>query len=105
MCDEVTIEIRNTLVKIEQRLIATESPWFTITESCAYLKCGSSHVHHLMKVGKLKYTRLSDGKSRGRVLIHRKWLLAAALGYGRKLDLNQRIELQNLEEDLGVGNH
>ena len=97
MCDQVTKEIRTALEKIEQRFMSIQSPWFTVKEACEYLRCGQSHVYQLMKAGKLKYTRLSDGKTKGKVIFHKHWLTAAALGYGRKLSPTQAREVNYLE--------
>lgn len=95
--DPVTINgIHDQLERIEQRLVSRTSPWYSVAEACDYLRCRQSHLYQLMKTGKLKYTRLSDGKTKGKVIFHKQWLTAAALGYGRKLSPVIRKEVEGL---------
>jgi excisionase family DNA binding protein len=97
MPTETIDAILNQLERIENNLITRHSPWYSVKEACDYLRCQQSHLYQLMKAGKLKYTRLSDGKTKGKMIFHKHWLTAAAMGYGRKLSPVQRREVDDLE--------
>ncbi len=97
MTPETIDGIQSQLARIEQGLITRHSPWYSVKEACDYLRCRQSHLYQLMKAGKLKYTRLSDGKTKGKLIFHKHWLIATAMGYGRKLSPVQRREVDDLE--------
>jgi len=97
MTPETITDIQNQLTRIELVIKSRYSPWYTKAEACEYLRCGKSHLHQIMNAGKLKYTRVSDGKTKGKVLFQKRWLNAAAMGYGRKLSPVQRREVDDLE--------
>jgi len=97
MTPETIDGIQNQLARIEHSLITRLTPWYSVKEACEYLRCGQSHLYQIMKAGKLKYTRLGDGKTKGKVIFHKLWLTAAAMGYGRKLSPVLRREVESLE--------
>ncbi len=68
-----------------------EQMWYTTRSAASYLSLSERSIRSLLNAGKLKFS-----KPAGKILIHKKWLDAWALSYGKKLTPSQNHEVESL---------
>jgi excisionase family DNA binding protein len=61
------------------------SPWYTINEASAYLKCSVKTLRNLVKDGRIAFRRINP-ETRGKFIFRQEWLDAYMMGYEDKVN-------------------